>query len=203
MSSDRSQIYRSSSNFTEFGKGFLNPSLYPVAWGWGTKMSRVSFNRKRVKLKQLLGIRARLALLALILVAPLMLERARSLEDTRAKQIALASAEFSNLAQHSADAQREVISSVETMLKSAAYIRASAGGVGRSCDHPARQPAGQSAVDPQPVDRRQGRPRPMLDQQHLRRPRSQRPRLSQEGARDPRASSSATFCSPSSPTGRS
>ena len=43
-------------------------------------MSHVSFNRKRAKLKQLLGIRARLALLALILVAPLMLERARSLE---------------------------------------------------------------------------------------------------------------------------
>ena len=97
-------------------------------------MSRVSFNRKRVKLKKLLGIRARLALLALILVAPLMLERARSLEDTRAKQIALASAEFTSLAKHSADCQREVISSVETMLKSAAYIRASAGGVGRSCD---------------------------------------------------------------------
>jgi hypothetical protein len=97
-------------------------------------MSRVSFNRKRVKLKQLLGIRARLALLALILVAPLMLERARSLEDARGKQIALASQEFANLAQHSADAQREVISSVETMLKSAAYIRAYAGGVGRSCD---------------------------------------------------------------------
>ncbi|HEY2211161.1 MAG TPA: diguanylate cyclase [Bradyrhizobium sp.] len=97
-------------------------------------MSRVSFNRKRVKLKQVLGIRARLALLALILVAPLMLERARSLEDARSKQIALASQEFSNLAQHSADAQREVLLSVETMLKSAAYIRASAGGVGRSCD---------------------------------------------------------------------
>src|SRR5216684_6875724 len=102
--------------------------------GPGAKMSHVSFNRKTAKLKQLLGIRARLALLALMLVAPLMLERARSLEDTRAKQIALANQEFSSLAQHSADAQREVISSVETMLKSAAYIRASAGGVGRSCD---------------------------------------------------------------------
>src|SRR5258707_6682795 len=96
-------------------------------------MSRISFNRKRAKLKQLLGIRARLALLALILVAPLMLDRARSLEDTRSKQIALASREFADLAQHSADTQREVISSVETMLKSAAYIRAS-GGVGRSCE---------------------------------------------------------------------
>jgi diguanylate cyclase (GGDEF)-like protein len=97
-------------------------------------MSRFTFNRKRAKLKKLLGIRARLALLALILVAPLMLDRARSLEDTRSKQIARATQEFSELAQHSADTQREVISSVETMLKSAAYIRASAGGVGRSCD---------------------------------------------------------------------
>src|SRR4029078_723922 len=96
-------------------------------------MSRVIFNRKRAKLKQLLGIRARLALLALILVAPLMLDRTRALEETRSRQIAPASQEFADLAQHSADTQREVISSVETMLKSAAYIRAS-GGVARSCE---------------------------------------------------------------------
>jgi diguanylate cyclase (GGDEF)-like protein len=98
------------------------------------KMSRVSFNRKRVKLKQLLGIRARLALLALILVTPLMLERARSLEDARTKQIEAAAAEFSSLAKHSADTEREVISSVETVLKSAAYIRATSGGIAKSCD---------------------------------------------------------------------
>ena len=96
-------------------------------------MSGVTFNRNRVKLKKLLGIRARLALLAVILVAPLMLERVRSLEDTRTRQIAQATEEFANLTQHSADTQREVISSVETMLKSAAYIRAS-GGIARSCD---------------------------------------------------------------------
>jgi diguanylate cyclase (GGDEF)-like protein len=96
-------------------------------------MASVSFNRNRVKLKALFGIRARLALLALILVVPLMLERVRSLEDTRARQVAAASSEFASLAQHSADGQREVISSVEAMLKSAAYIRASAGGVGKSC----------------------------------------------------------------------
>ncbi len=94
----------------------------------------ISFNRKRVKLKQLLGVRARLALLAVILVAPLMLERARSLENARTRQVTQATAEFSNLAKHSADTQREVLSSVETILKSAAYIRASAGGVSRSCD---------------------------------------------------------------------
>jgi diguanylate cyclase (GGDEF)-like protein len=97
-------------------------------------MSQFSFNRKKVKLKQLLGIRARLALLALVLVAPLMLERARSLEDARATQVAQASGEFKRLATHSADTQREVISSVVTVLKSAAYIRAAAGGVSRSCD---------------------------------------------------------------------
>jgi diguanylate cyclase (GGDEF)-like protein len=97
-------------------------------------MSRVSFNRKRVKLKQLLGIRARLALLAVILVAPLMLERARSLEDARARQIAAAAEEFSSLAKHSADTEREVISSVETVLRSAAYIRATSGGIAKSCD---------------------------------------------------------------------
>ena len=96
-------------------------------------MSTVTFNRNRVKLKKLLGIRTRLVLLALILVAPLMLERVRSLEHARSKQIALATEEFLNIAQHSADTQREVVSSVETMLKSAAYIRASSG-IGRSCE---------------------------------------------------------------------
>ena len=40
-----------------------------------------------------------------------------------------ASEENANLVRHSADIQREVVSSVETMLKSAAYIRAS-GGIG-------------------------------------------------------------------------
>jgi diguanylate cyclase (GGDEF)-like protein len=96
-------------------------------------MSGVTFNRNRVKLKKLLGIRARLAMLAVMLVAPLMLERVRSLEDTRAKQIATASEEYANITHHSAETQREVISSVETMLKSAAYIRASSG-IGRSCE---------------------------------------------------------------------
>ena len=51
-------------------------------------MSSVTFNRNRIKLKKLLGIRARLAVLAVLLVAPLMFDRVRSLEDTRARQIA-------------------------------------------------------------------------------------------------------------------
>jgi diguanylate cyclase (GGDEF)-like protein len=97
-------------------------------------MSRFTFNRKRLKLKRLLGIRSRVTLLALLLVAPLMLDRARSLEDIRAKEIAQATGEFQKIARHNIQAQSEIISSVEAMVKSAAYIRASAGGDGRSCD---------------------------------------------------------------------
>jgi diguanylate cyclase (GGDEF)-like protein len=97
-------------------------------------MSKINFNRQRAKLKNFLGVRARLTLLALLLVAPLMLDRVRILEDSRAKQLAHAAEESAALAAHSADAQREVISSVETVLKSAAYIRASAGGIGKSCE---------------------------------------------------------------------
>ena len=50
-------------------------------------MSIVSFGRNTSKLKALLGIRARLILLALILVVPLMVDRVRVLENSRAKQV--------------------------------------------------------------------------------------------------------------------
>ena len=96
-------------------------------------MSRISLNRKKAKLKVLLGIRARLVLLALILVGPLMLDRIHSLETTRTSQIAQTTSEFSKLAEHSAEAQREVIASVQAVLKSAAYIQASAARVGQGC----------------------------------------------------------------------
>ncbi|MBR0692471.1 diguanylate cyclase domain-containing protein [Bradyrhizobium lablabi] len=96
-------------------------------------MSGVTFNRNRIKLKKLMGIRARLVMLALLVVAPLMLDRVRTLENDRAKQIAQAAKEYANLTHHAAETQREVVSSVETMLKSAAYIRAS-GGIARSCE---------------------------------------------------------------------
>ena len=97
-------------------------------------MSSFGFKRKTIGLRKLFGIRARLALLALILVAPLMLERTRSLEQARNKQIALAYSEFSRIAQQSADSEREAISSVETVLKSAAHIQASRKPSDPSCD---------------------------------------------------------------------
>jgi len=96
-------------------------------------MSRIRINRKKVQIKALFGIRARLVLFALILVGPLMVERIRSLHDARSLQIEQATRDFAGLAQHSADAQREVLSSVEAVLKSSAYIYTSAAQVNRSC----------------------------------------------------------------------
>jgi diguanylate cyclase (GGDEF)-like protein len=96
-------------------------------------MSRIRINRKKAQLKALLGIRARLVLFALILVGPLMVERIRSLHQIRTSQVEQARRDFASVAQHSADAQREVLSSVEAVLKSSAFIYTSAGQVNRSC----------------------------------------------------------------------
>lgn len=96
-------------------------------------MSRISFNRKRAKLKAVMGIRARLVLLALILVVPLMVERVRALEDMRVKTIAEINHEFDKLAQRTVKAQREVILSIEAILKSGAQIYRSGARLGDAC----------------------------------------------------------------------
>lgn len=96
-------------------------------------MSRIGFNRNKAKLRGLLGIRARLVLLALIVVGPLMVERIRSLELVRARQISAAADDFASLARHSAVAQSEVFASVEAVLKSSAFIYTSTAQVDRSC----------------------------------------------------------------------
>nr|WP_249123471.1 MULTISPECIES: diguanylate cyclase [unclassified Bradyrhizobium] len=84
-------------------------------------------------MKALLGIRARLVILALILVVPLMLDRVMVLENARSNQFTAATDELVKLARHNAAAQREVISSVEAMLRSTAYIHVASEQTGRSC----------------------------------------------------------------------
>jgi len=96
-------------------------------------MSTARFGFKTSKLRALWGIRTRLAMLALILVVPLMLDRVRVLEDSRAKQLAQIANELSELAKHTADAQREIISTVQAVIKSSAYIYAAASQQGRGC----------------------------------------------------------------------
>lgn len=96
-------------------------------------MSIITFGCNTSGLKALVGIRARLILLALILVAPLMLDRVRVLEENRAKQVQSAAQELSRLAKHTADAQREIILTAQAVLKSSAYIYGAAANPDQGC----------------------------------------------------------------------
>jgi diguanylate cyclase (GGDEF)-like protein len=96
-------------------------------------MWRRSFRDRVAKLKASFGIRARLVALALILVVPLMLDRVFVLESARTNQVKLATNELAKLARQSATAQRQIISSVEAMLRSAAYIQVASEQTGRGC----------------------------------------------------------------------
>src|ERR1700760_2205159 len=84
-------------------------------------MSFIRFADNTSKLKAIFGIRGRLILLALILVVPLMLDRVRLLEQSRAQQITTANAELAELARHTADSQHEIILMVGAVLKSTAF----------------------------------------------------------------------------------
>ena len=97
-------------------------------------MSRIAFNRNKLRLKRVFGLRARLAVLALILVGPLMVDRIRVLDDNRDRQVELNSAEFAKLAEHSASAQRELMMSVEAVLRATAYVYATAQRSGQNCE---------------------------------------------------------------------
>lgn len=96
-------------------------------------MSITSFVGDTSKLKALVGIRARLILLGLILVVPMMLDRVRLLEESRQQQVTIAANELTELARHTADAQREIILTVQAVLKSSAYIYASAHTPAQGC----------------------------------------------------------------------
>jgi diguanylate cyclase (GGDEF)-like protein len=63
------------------------------------------------------SIRARLIVLALLAIAPLMLERVHSLEAARAERTARAHSEVMDLARRGAEAQREIIYSVRALLQ--------------------------------------------------------------------------------------
>ena len=92
-----------------------------------------SFSERMARFKASFGIRARLVVLALILVVPLMIDRVLVLENTRANRVEMATNELAKLAEQSAKAQREMISSIEAMLRSAAYIQSASEQTGRSC----------------------------------------------------------------------
>jgi diguanylate cyclase (GGDEF)-like protein len=67
--------------------------------------------------KPTLSIRARLVILALLTVVPLMFDRVRLLEQTRRERIDAAAIEALDLARRGADGQREIIVAAKSMLQ--------------------------------------------------------------------------------------
>jgi diguanylate cyclase (GGDEF)-like protein len=96
-------------------------------------MSGFTFRRYLPKLKAIFDVRARLVLVSLILVVPLMVDRVQILESSRASQIKAASAELAGVASRGAQAQREMVKTVEGMLRTAASIYVHAHQLGRPC----------------------------------------------------------------------
>lgn len=92
-----------------------------------------SFRRHLPKLKAVFDVRARLVLLALILVVPLMLDRVHILESSRANQVRAAQAHLADAARRGAQAQREMVKTVEGVLRTAASIYVHAHRLGRPC----------------------------------------------------------------------
>ncbi len=74
--------------------------------------------------KPVFSIRARLIVVALLAIAPLMFERMRSLESIRADRIELAQAQVIDLARGGADAQRETVDSMRALLQLVARLYA-------------------------------------------------------------------------------
>jgi diguanylate cyclase (GGDEF)-like protein len=75
--------------------------------------------------KPILSIRARLIVLALLIIAPLVFERVHGLETARVQRSDHARTEVMDLAQHGAESQREIIYSVRALLQvvAGAYAR--------------------------------------------------------------------------------
>ena len=74
--------------------------------------------------KPILSIRARLIVLALLAIAPLMFERVHALEAARAERTARAHAQMIAMARRGAEAQEETIASVRALLQIVARVYA-------------------------------------------------------------------------------
>ena len=99
-----------------FDKVWLKPSWFSD--------TRRSWRNTSWRSKPILSIRARLIVVALLAIAPLMLERMRGLERARAERAELALARMADLARGGAEAQREVVYSMRALLQVVARIYA-------------------------------------------------------------------------------
>src|SRR5215218_3603181 len=104
-----------------------------TAVGTGISMADFSFRRYLPKFKAILGVRARLMVVSLVLVVPLLVDRVHILESSRESQVKAASAELASVAKRGAQAQRDMVRSVEDILRTAASIYVHAHQLGRPC----------------------------------------------------------------------
>jgi diguanylate cyclase (GGDEF)-like protein len=84
--------------------------------------------------KPTLSIRARLVILALLTVVPLMFDRVRLLEQTRRDRIDEAATEALELARRGADGQREIIVAAKSMLQVMARAYVTMAATGTTCN---------------------------------------------------------------------
>lgn len=83
---------------------------------------RSTQSHKPKRRQPILSIRARLIVLALVAIAPLMLERFEGLETARSERTERAYADVRQAAQRGAEAQEEVVSSVRALLQIVAHV---------------------------------------------------------------------------------
>jgi diguanylate cyclase (GGDEF)-like protein len=81
-----------------------------------------------------LSIRARLIVVALLAIAPLIIERVHGLESARAERSQRAFAEVSELAQRGADSQRDIVDSMHALLKTYARLAENMSPTQSSCN---------------------------------------------------------------------
>jgi len=93
--------------------------------------------------KPALSIRARLMVLAAIIIAPLMLDRVRTIEVDRSDRIAAANQQVLGLARQGIDAQREIIISARAFLEVVGRAHATIAATPESCDRFLTDVAGQ------------------------------------------------------------
>jgi diguanylate cyclase (GGDEF)-like protein len=100
-------------------------------------MSMVALSRftsTAARRQPILSIRARLVMLALLIVVPLMLDRVRLMEASRAERIDHAASEALDLAKRGADTQREIMTTVRGMLQVMARAYVTMLARGESCN---------------------------------------------------------------------
>jgi len=86
--------------------------------------SQLKSHKRSQRGKPLLSIRARLIIVALVTITPLIFERVRGLERARAERVQIAQTQVIDLARSGADAQRGVVYSMRALLQLVAHAYA-------------------------------------------------------------------------------